>query len=26
VIYLGIFILLLVRPEGIAGKRYIIKA
>ena len=26
VIYLGIFILLLIRPEGIAGKRYIIKA
>jgi branched-chain amino acid transport system permease protein len=26
VIYSGIFVLLLVRPEGIAGKRYIIKA
>jgi branched-chain amino acid transport system permease protein len=26
VIYAGIFVLLLVRPEGIAGKRYIIKA
>jgi len=26
VIYFGIFVLLLVRPEGIAGKRYIIKA
>ena len=26
VIYSGIFVLLLIRPEGIAGKRYIIKA
>jgi len=26
VIYAGIFVLLLVRPEGIAGKRYVIKA
>jgi branched-subunit amino acid ABC-type transport system permease component len=26
VIYTGIFVLLLIRPEGIAGKRYIIKA
>ncbi len=26
VIYSGIFVLLLVRPEGIAGKRYVIKA
>jgi branched-chain amino acid transport system permease protein len=25
-IYSGIFVLLLIRPEGIAGKRYIIKA
>lgn len=26
VIYTGIFVLLLIRPEGIAGKRYMIKA